>query len=408
MNWVRNVSVTTCAAPASAASTSPRWTRETESTLPPSWSAGAPSASAAKRARDRVEHLVLDLDERGRRTGGVTGLRGDGREHVADVRRRLALGDELAPVARDRALHALAGNVRGRDDCDDAGMRERLRGVDPEDPGPRVVREAERAVEHPRVDHVADERLVAERQLACPGSGRCGSRRGRCGRAREAARRGRRGGGELDRVDHLHVAGAAAEVAEQRVRDLVPRRLRMLVQQRLGLHHDAGRAEAALRRPCGHEALAPAPTLLLGEALVGDDVLALEPARLLRAGDDCASVDQHRARTAGALGRAAVLDRPHTEVVAEQLEQARALARLRDTGFPLSVNSRPRLLRYSIAPSTSEMSAIRMTTPLNASDQYRACRVPSTSSGSSSMRGRLWRTIDPGFALSRSSSRVTR
>ena len=80
-----------------------------------------------------------------------------------------------------------------------------------------------------------------------------------------------------------------------------------------------------------------------------------------------------------------------------------------DTDFPLRVNSMASAsFRYSIAPSTSEISAIRMTTPLNASDQYRACRVPSTSSGSSSMRGRLWRTIDSGFARSRSSSRVTR
>ena len=45
MNCVLKDSLTTCAAPARAASTSPRSTRETDSTFPPSCSSGAPSAS---------------------------------------------------------------------------------------------------------------------------------------------------------------------------------------------------------------------------------------------------------------------------------------------------------------------------------------------------------------------------
>ena len=44
-------------------------------------------------------------------------LGGDGGEHVADVRRLLADGDELGPVARERALRALARNVGGGDDA---------------------------------------------------------------------------------------------------------------------------------------------------------------------------------------------------------------------------------------------------------------------------------------------------
>src|SRR5207245_4433599 len=63
---------------------------------------------------------------------------------------------------------------------------------------------------------------------------------------------------------------------------------------------------------------------------------------------------------------------------------------------------------YSMAPSTRASSAMRMTTPLNASNQYRACRVESTSGGSSSMRGSECRTMASLFARSRSSSRVTR
>ena len=50
-------------------------------------------------------------------------------------------------------------------DADDTGVGLGARGVDPQHPRARVVGEADRAVEHPRDDHVADERLVAERQL---------------------------------------------------------------------------------------------------------------------------------------------------------------------------------------------------------------------------------------------------
>src|SRR5450755_865882 len=63
---------------------------------------------------------------------------------------------------------------------------------------------------------------------------------------------------------------------------------------------------------------------------------------------------------------------------------------------------------YSMAPRTSESSAIRMTTPLNASYQYQLCLVLSTSGGSSSIRGSECRMMAELFALSRSSSRVTR
>src|SRR5712664_2121861 len=53
--------------------------------------------------------------------------------------------------------------------------------------------------------------------------------------------------GELDRLIDLDVAGAAAEVAGERVLDLVPRRLRIVAQQRLGSEEERGRAVAALR-----------------------------------------------------------------------------------------------------------------------------------------------------------------
>ena len=125
-----------------------------------------------ERVRHRLEHLVLDLDERRRRAGRMARLGGDGCDHVADVRGDLALGHELPPVALDRALHAIAGHVGGRDDGHDARRRERLRDVDSEDPRPRVVREPEGAVEHAGRSHVADEDVVPEGELGAAVAGR--------------------------------------------------------------------------------------------------------------------------------------------------------------------------------------------------------------------------------------------
>src|SRR5882672_6506451 len=53
----------------------------------------------------------------------------------------------------------------------------------------------------------------------------------------------------LDRLDHLAVTGAAAQVAGERVANLGHRRVRVLVEQPLGGHDHAGAAEAALQRP---------------------------------------------------------------------------------------------------------------------------------------------------------------
>ena len=119
-----------------------------------------------------------------------------------------------------------------------------------------------------------------------PGSAPRARRRGRCGSGSGSGSPRLRRGGELDRVDDLHVARAAAEVAEQGVGDLLARRLGMLREQRLGLHHDPGRAVAALRGAGGDEAVGPQPPGLLGQPLLGDDVLPRDARRLLGAGDD--------------------------------------------------------------------------------------------------------------------------
>src|SRR5881394_1026600 len=67
---------------------------------------------------------------------------------------------------------------------------------------------------------------------------------GLCGLGRRLIGAGR---GQLNRFNHLGVAGAPAQVAGETVADLLHRRLGILVEQRLGRHDDARAAEAALQ-----------------------------------------------------------------------------------------------------------------------------------------------------------------
>src|SRR5512134_1548410 len=61
------------------------------------------------------------------------------------------------------------------------------------------------------------------------------------------------GGGIQDRIDDRLVAGAAADVAGDGLGHVLARRRRVAVEQRLGRHQHAGRAEAALGREVLHE-----------------------------------------------------------------------------------------------------------------------------------------------------------
>ena len=230
-----------------------------------------------ERRRHGLQHLVADVDQLGGLPRRVPRVGRDRREHVADVGGLLAHGDELAPVARERPLEAVAGNVGRRHDSGDARHGLRGRGVDRDHARPRMLREAERAVQHPRHLDVPDELLVAEREPIAVVARRADAdaAAGLELRQRHAALRA---GREQDRVDDLHVARAATEVAREQVRDLLPLRLGVLREVALRLQHDSGRAEAALRGAGRDERVRPQLPRLGGEAFLRHDLLALRTA----------------------------------------------------------------------------------------------------------------------------------
>ena len=113
-------------------------------------------------------------------------------------------------------------------------------------------------------------------------------------------------GGELNALDDLLVARAAAHVAADGPPDLFLGGVRVLAHQGGAAHHHAGDAEATLHGAHGAEGVDERLLLLVGKALHGEDVLALGEL----GGHDAAlggnAVDDHGAGAAGAL-RAAVL-----------------------------------------------------------------------------------------------------
>ena len=128
--------------------------------------------------------------------------------------------------------------------------------------------------------------------------------------------------GQLDGVDDLHVARAAAQVAAQRPLDLGPGRARVRLQQLLGRHDHAGDAEAALDRAGQDERLLDqVRPIRRAQALDRRDLRALERGDPGDAREDGLAVDEDHAGAALALAVARLLGPGQAEVLPDQVEQ---------------------------------------------------------------------------------------
>ncbi len=255
---------------------------------------------------------VLHVDEL-RRPLGRLDVVGDGDgEHVAGVGGATPDGDHHRPVGVDEAHPQLTRDVVCGEDPVDAGEGLCPRRVDGDDVGAGVVGEAQEAVEHARHDHVVDVAPVAEGEFralvfdaALPDA--FGQFDGRGGGS---------GGDEFDGLDDLGVAGAAAEVGAETAVDGLPVEVgALLVDERLGPHHDPRGAEAALERPHGGEGVGVAFPLGSIEALEGGDLLACGLLHRDETRHRRLAVEQYGAASALAAGGAPVLGRRHTRLV---------------------------------------------------------------------------------------------
>ena len=163
------------------------------------------------RIQDGIEHFVLDLDESCGLARGVLVLCGDRREEVADTADLLAFSDKARPVFRDQAVPALARDIPGGRDSDDSGIRLCSGGVDAQHPRSGVVRKDDGSEEHAVASQVGDvgpapegelsPLIAAEARTYTPVFLNFGVTFAAHGAPHQ-----------LDRVEHLGVARAAAEV----------------------------------------------------------------------------------------------------------------------------------------------------------------------------------------------------
>src|SRR4029079_5453394 len=140
----------------------------------------------------------------------------------------------------------------------------------------------------------------------------------RSARARAPAERG-----ELDRVDDLRVARAAAQVAGDGLADGAVGRLGPAGEERLGGHQHPRRADPALGTACDQERVLQVgqPATGAGETLDGAHDRAVDLAHRDQAAHDGLTVDQHGAGAALALA-ATLLGPGEAEVLAQDVEQA--------------------------------------------------------------------------------------
>ena len=144
----------------------------------------------------------------------------------------------------------------------------------------------------------------------------------RLGRLRRAPTRPRQLAGRLlDRLDDVHVAGAAAEVAADPLPDLLLVRVRVLVEQPGRLHDHARRAEAALEAVLVPERLLErVERRAVGHALDRLDLgaVGLDGEHRARLGALAVDVDGARAAVAGV---AADVRAGEAEVVAQEVDE---------------------------------------------------------------------------------------
>ena len=142
-----------------------------------------------------------------------------------------------------------------------------------------------------------------------------------------------------DGVEDLLIAGAAAEVARERLADLVVARIRAAGEQVRRRDDEPRRAEAALDGARLDEGLLHAvQAAALGQALDGDHLVAVGLGGEHEAGADEPAVEEHRARSALPL-LAGVLRAGQPEPLAQREEQALSGPDLGPRRAPLTVSS---------------------------------------------------------------------
>ncbi len=176
------------------------------------------------------------------------------------------------------------------------------------------------AMQHVRDVNVGDEGPRAERQFPAPVALQTMANAAVFDRLRHGAT----GFGllnELDRVDDLHISGAAAQMPVDRARDILPRQFPSLIGQPFRAQHQAGRAEAALQASGCLKRVGVELALVVGHTLQRNDRPPLHQSHPHPARHPGRSIDQRDTGTAFALRATPRLDRFYFQDIAKHVQQ---------------------------------------------------------------------------------------
>src|SRR5260370_21240102 len=213
-------------------------------------------------------------------------------------------------------------------------------------------------------------------------------------------------GGQLPSLEDRRVAGAPAQVSCQCLADVVARRSRIRLEQRLGREQDAWRAVAALCRPeLGERLLQRMELTPGGHPFDRRDRAALDLDWEQEAAQRRLAVDEHRARAALAQ-LAAMLGARELHVLAQNLEErlvhrqqqlAPLAVDIQRTDVPIDralylvsqLESSIVRRAWAQAHRSGAIACARLDAGTGSSGWTRIVRIPSMSAGSMSFSSRL-------------------
>ena len=293
---------------------------------------------AVFRCRDRFANFVIHDDSRCRLARGELIVCHRDGQYVSDVARLLADGDQDRPIGYDQSDVALAWHVRGGQDAHHARMLKRWRNIDALHQRPWMVAETHGGVQRALDRDVVDVLEVPEHKLRSLIAVHArADLAGGVGRWQRFAPS--HAGQQLDGIENLGVAGAAAEVRLQRIGDLLAARAGISFQQRHGPHDDAGNAKTALHPPGPNETVGDLLAQLAAEPFGGGHGLAFHPGCLESAGQLRLPVNQHGATAALSHRGTAVLRGNDAAAMAQDIQQRAFVIAFDRYGIAVKVES---------------------------------------------------------------------
>ena len=292
------------------------------------------------------QHFIINFYERDSFAGDCICFGDHAGQHIADIAGCLAHANHQGPILADQTDMPIAGNLVGRDDAQNARMRQSRAGIHLPHNRARMIAELQCADHQPIHANIIDITMLAQHQVLRVIFGQA--------RADAAIDFGQvdfffvADGvcGALNGIHDLFVASAAAQVRRQRLFDIGAAGFGIVIDEVVGLHDDARNAEAALHAALAHESIGKDLLPIFAQPFGGGDRLASQLVHLGDASQQRLVIDLNNAAATGGLWRAAIFRRDDAHLIAQPVQQRelRVASVVYCASVQMKVNHEKRLL----------------------------------------------------------------